>query len=104
MIDYANRGIGVAEMKDGGPAFPHMAKAHYQGMGGLIAEQITEGGMSLRDYFAAKALSGLIPTMFHYNFEEEEGIANAAKARFPFAAQAAYELADAMLAEREKRE
>ena len=47
-------------MNDGGPAFPHVARAKYMGTGGLVSEQITEGGMTLRDYFAAAALQGML--------------------------------------------
>ena len=75
--------------KDGGPAFPSDAPT------GLAAEQAAafgrplenHPGMSLRDYFAAAALGGLEWT----GYEFPSG-----------AAKACYELADAMLAERDK--
>lgn len=67
--------------KDGGPAFPML----YEGLPG---EKCTHG-MSLRDYFAVQALAGLV--------------SNAAHVHTPASAAArCYELADAMLAEREK--
>lgn len=65
-------------MKDGGPAFP----AH--GSMGEVAYQ----GMTLRDYFAAKALQGLC--------------ASAASGRLEEFVKASWEAADAMLAERDK--
>ena len=71
--------LGVWRMKDGGPAFPivvgHSGKLH-------------DGGMSLRDYFAAKWLSGAATQDTSRSYEAE--------------AQAAYRAADAMLKEREK--
>ncbi|MCA3152072.1 MAG: hypothetical protein ING77_12930 [Rhodocyclaceae bacterium] len=63
---------------NGGPAFPFH---HFD-----LAEG--EGGMTLRDYFAAKALQG---------FAAGPGGVNTEKY-----AQLAYRLADAMLAERSK--
>lgn len=41
---------------DGGQAFPHVKKPVAPG----VEEVITSGGMSLRDYFAAKAMQGEI--------------------------------------------
>ena len=67
---------------DGGPAFPRAPAEHEQG-------QVTQDGMSLRDYFAAKALQGLLacPELTG----SEQGFA-----------ERAYGYADAMLAERAK--
>ena len=74
--------------KDGGPAFP----AHHFDM----ADH--EHGMSLRDYFAAKAL----PTVYSNTEEitywcEEYSVREACD----FVAKRAYQLADAMLAARQ---
>ena len=60
----------------GGPAFPTATLA-----------QKTEGGMTLRDYFAAKAMEGFISRGGNYNAE--------------FDADRAYAFADAMLKARE---
>jgi hypothetical protein len=60
---------------DGGPAFPY--------------EQRSEPGMTLRDYFAAKAMQG-ISANSTYDMRAEA------------TAQWAYMQADAMIAEREK--
>lgn len=65
-------------MKDGGPAFPDI-----RGLGA--------NGMTLRDYFAAKAMEGQIA-------RDEE----AAGARIKDISEYAYRIADAMLAERDK--
>jgi hypothetical protein len=60
----------------GGPAFPTATLA-----------QKTEGGMTLRDYFAAKAMEGFISRGGNYDAE--------------FDADRAYVFADAMLKARE---
>lgn len=68
----------MSEPTDGGPAFPVCYdKDHHW------------GGMSLRDYFAAAALTGLLA---HPNQSTD----------VPAFAKAAYHFADAMLKEREK--
>ncbi|MGZ0195573.1 hypothetical protein ACTM9L_09160 [Citrobacter freundii] len=70
----------MSKQNDGGPAFPHSAR--------LVApdtyEQLTHGGMSLRDYFAAKAMSSLCNSLTP-----------------EAAAKEAYEYADAMLLAKE---
>ena len=47
----------------GGAAFPHVAELISQDPkhGGIITKQITSGGMTLRDYFAAKENPPEIP-------------------------------------------
>ena len=80
--------------KDGGLAFP----AEYAGVSAQGAEiTITHPGMSLRDYFAAVALQGIIA--------HDGTVANSSHAQSAYnAAQVyrSYELADAMLVERER--
>lgn len=56
-------------------------------------------GMSLRDYFAAKAMQSIIPEGC---YDYDEGNTETANARIRFAARDAYRFADAMLAERNK--
>lgn len=65
---------------DGGPAFPR----------GKDSWGVVNDGMSLRDYFAAKALTYCLHE-FGGNAEDQTQYA-----------QAAYQIADAMLAAREK--
>ena len=63
---------------DGGPAFPHDGQQNYT------------GGMTLRDYFAARALQGLMANKsnpLHFNPEDD--------------AAYVYRIADAMLKARE---
>lgn len=73
---------------DGGPAFPtdHSTNSEYTSI---------EGGMSLRDYFAAHALSGIIASL------RETGV-SVGGVVFAEEATTAYAFADAMLKERSK--
>ena len=68
--------------KDGGPAFP------------IGDSDMFNRGMSLRDYFAAKAM-GCAPSKTPYNMKSNETDSE-------FIARWSYVLADAMLKEREK--
>ena len=74
---------------DGGPAFPAPAGVSH----------ITSQGMTLRDWFAGQALSGIRELQGNWvpNNDEERGFA---KRRAEWAAEAAYRYADAMLTER----
>jgi uncharacterized protein YodC (DUF2158 family) len=65
----------MADIKDGGPAFPHQGYSHQ--------------GLSIRDWFAGQALAGLI--VVHPQVNGLDALA-----------VDAYRIADAMLAEREK--
>ena len=65
----------MSKINTGGPAFPS-----HGSMG-----EVTQEGMTLRDYFAAKAMQGLMD----------------AAMPMPEIAQAAYQMADDMLKERE---
>ena len=67
------------ETNTGGPAFPTATLA-----------QKTEGGMTLRDYFAAKAMQGMMADGQILQLVEDKELA-----------KAAYGLADAMLKARE---
>lgn len=73
-------------INDGGPAFPLTLKDNYE-LGHLYAQGVT--GMSLRDYFAAKAMQGML--CHQASFENVEKTA-----------QWAYEQADSMLKAREQ--
>lgn len=68
--------------KDGGPAFPFMPNANP----GEWA--VGQSGMSLRDYFAAKAM--------------HEILVGGGWSDYAILAKEAYEIADAMLEQREK--
>jgi len=70
-------------MKDGGPAFPVRISSPEDG-------RLATDGMSIRDYFAAAAL-------VHWYTHGDDTNYQAGKA-----AAWAYQLADAMIAEREK--
>ena len=84
--------------KDGGPAFP----AHDYIVGNIQADGFQKlgetRGMTLRDYFAAKAMQGFLSRKvieFGYEPERQEHRVNLAAN--------AYAIADAMLAAREKK-
>ena len=70
----------MSEIKTGGPAFP--------------TNDVCYNGMTLRDYFAAKALQGWLST-----YPTEMDISNVNK---EFVAKYMYEMADAMLKAREE--
>ncbi len=82
----------MSRKDDSGPAFP--IHPEMPGMLGCI-NSYTDAGMSLRDYFAAKALQGLLsnPKL------EKQIIANGQK----WVEASAYAFADAMLKARDGR-
>jgi len=82
-------------MKDGGPAFP----TDYSSVDGF--KHKVEAGMSLRDWFAAKAMQGMITalTEFKKNMLDGDSII---KNRPKDISELSYLYADAMLKEREK--
>lgn len=80
----------MAERDDGGPAFPHIVRNFATADPNIkVTDRITEGGMSLRDYFAGQALAGFMAA------GKDRGWGLPLKV-----AQQAYEFADAMLAAR----
>lgn len=72
----------MSEIKDGGPAFPMPANEY--------GENGPNWGMTLRDYFAAKALQGLLYDTPGYEVAEGRDVRDQI-------AFDAYEYADAML-------
>lgn len=76
-------------IKDGGPAFPCDPFIASKPGNETVAKRLAEG-MSLRDYFAAKAMQGMLA--------DPEVIPNIGTAR------TAYEMADAMLRARSQGE
>jgi hypothetical protein len=84
--------------KNGGLAFPYSFVT--QARGGSPTEIQNHSGMTLRDYFAGQALNGVLASenpQYHYMCASN-------KKHTQSAARKAYEMADAMLAEREKGE
>ena len=78
----------------GGPAFPQPAVISDAG-DILTSMDFDEGGMTIRDYFAAKAMQALITA----KIPQMEQVARG----WPvFAERDAWKIADAMLAERNK--
>jgi hypothetical protein len=74
----------MSDIKDGGPAFPLQDASTHQ-----------FHGLSIRDYFAAKAMQGWIAT--YPNTAAVQDVSATGIADF------AYEMADAMLAAREAK-
>ena len=98
----------MSTINDGGPAFPMQEPQAIHTYAVAAIDGITDpderdrayskaraeavGGATLRDYFAAKAMQGLLAAQVHgFNDQPAKG---------PFASMA-YEMADAMLAARE---
>lgn len=79
----------MSNPKDGGPAFPAWE------LNGAGNPEMTCFGMSLRDYFAAKALQGLLA-----NPKLEKVILKEGGARSGWIESSAFAFADAMIAER----
>lgn len=84
---------------DGGPAFPVQTQS-VQERGVLTHE--TVGGLSMRDYFAIKALQGLLACNNDDDYEEETQKRNDYAAYCDNFAESAYDMADAMLRARQK--
>ena len=72
------------------PAFP-LAFQEHDASGMPLAEMYAHDGMTLRDYFAAKAMQGLLASWDSHSVED-----------FCELAEDAYSVADVMIAEREK--
>ena len=70
---------------NGGPAFPRSSQGP---MGDLDRSE----GMTLRDYFAAQAMHGLVSSQRNHHFADAVEVT----------IREAYEYADAMIAERDK--
>ena len=80
----------MTEKNDGGPAFPSEGE-------GFGNPKYHAPGMSLRDYFAGQALSGMLTQAEAKSIEFLPGL-------YKTCAKAAYDIADALLAQREKEQ
>ena len=90
----------MTQIKDGGPAFPQDYKhtevvTRMQQLGEISTEQLLEctkqlRGISVRDYFAAKAMQGMVSAEFAGNVTTD------------YWAEEAYKVADAMLKARQE--
>jgi hypothetical protein len=95
--------------KDGGPAFPYEGVEHVQtARNTWTTRNVESAGMTLRDYFAASALQGYGQNMLVMN-NAIEGWKDTGRGGqretciAEYIAGLAYEVADAMLAAREKQ-
>lgn len=83
----------------GGPAFPCEDIVRRDANGGLHGPSISSDGMTIADYFAAKAIAGLIGVIYVKGATaKDDGPITEATI-----AEQAYHFADAMLAERVRR-
>lgn len=90
-------------MKDGGSAFPRATEQTVQGFNGSMGG---ERGMTLRDYFAAKAMASIFPIFVNPCPEiekalKEKGI-NLSTETESLVAMMSYEMADAMIIESQR--
>ena len=81
---------------DGGPAFPNEHTVHEPGKVFTLGDKIPHNGMTLRDYFAAKAMQS---ADWHLGIVFD-GVTIAAKHNLA-RAEACYRIADAMIAARD---
>lgn len=92
----------MSTQKEGGPAFPE-GESWIVTRSGLKDELCSRSplrpGMSLRDWFAGQALIGLLAAEAH---PQSPGVLPLSLEQAGTYTQAAYRLADAMLAERHK--
>lgn len=94
----------MTEKTTGGPAFP----GPYVNENGALEALWKQGGMTLRDYFAAKALQGLLAMERSGEYFTEEGVEAGPNedgtlfAHTEFIADEAYSIADRMLAARRR--
>lgn len=89
----------MANHTDGGPAFPSDPYIDHPAHGRIHKAQVGDqpyDGMSLRDWFAGRALSALLSN------STIRGVENLVETIPPSYAAASYNLADAMIAERSK--
>lgn len=84
----------MSKINDGGPAFPINPETGISHKGEIYREAM---GMSLRDRIAIEALGGMLSHPARYKPRDAFQCWNAA------ISEEAYELADAMLAERDRK-
>jgi hypothetical protein len=92
----------MSEKKDGGPAFPYIRTQNEEG---YLTEVENFPGMTLRDYLAAKVIQGLCAnSQIEAALQKIENNGNFIDPKKEIKAfvEVAYEMADAMLEEREK--
>jgi hypothetical protein len=94
----------MSTINDGGPAFPELdtGETHDNRDGGTFTSFSSTGGMSLRDYFAAAALTGIMANPERWKQIADDYMSGKKTYEQCSAANAvkAFSIADAMLAAR----
>lgn len=85
---------------DGGAAFPLMPPLDPGTGSSASGYPYPEHGMSLRDYFAAKAMAGMLASELVMRYSDDVLKATPSVTRAEWLAQQSYGFADAMLAAR----
>jgi hypothetical protein len=85
--------IGEGKMRDGGPAFPMLLPQRAEN--GMVVENKIIPGLTIRDYFAAKAMQSLI-------IKGPSWVAGDGSEYRSAVARQSYEQADAMITEKNK--
>jgi hypothetical protein len=93
----------MSDTKDGGPAFPRLTGLHGDHVRTPNYRAEVAGGMSLRDWFAGQALAGYASVPDPRTAPSGKEIAEWCAEVAGQDASYCYMLADAMLAERDKR-
>ncbi len=88
------------EINDGGTAFPRFRLSGEYVEGMLYTIDGVEKGMTLRDYFAAAALQGMMSSPHHLSEDHDKG--SVAERNTKNFSRKAYAMADAMISERKK--
>jgi len=87
----------MSNTNTGGPAFPHLRRH----VGNNTYEPLAEGGMTLRDYFAAKAMQAIYAAQVEWQSTGCPADAESMQVMEDVAGDA-YAMADAMLKAREQ--
>ena len=91
----------MSDINDGGPAFPVLDTSQNLATGETTVHQACYSGMTLRDYFAAKAMQGLLSDGSAIN--EDTGKKLSIPDDAALIAVVAYDIADAMLEARKEQ-
>lgn len=91
----------MSNQSNGGPAFPFGRQVIAENYLGVEREiESNQPGMTLRDYFAAKAMQGYLANS--WQAQELDATGDSSREQMAIVAEISYVMADALLAERER--